>query len=211
MNDVPKWWAKGDWFDVCSCNIACPCEFAQPATNDHCEALLAWHVNDGEFGGVSLKDLNVVSVASFDGNAWADPTNFTMDLFIDERADETQRAALASIFTGQAGGFMANLAALAEGQQAVEYAPIDFKIAGDLTSWSVSIPGLVDGEAEALGGPTTPPGALVQTINPPGSEVGPGGPATWATATKHSVDAFGKNWAWPGQSSKHIPFDWVGP
>jgi hypothetical protein len=24
---------RGDWFDVCSCNIACPCEFAQPPTN----------------------------------------------------------------------------------------------------------------------------------------------------------------------------------
>ncbi|HIF10048.1 MAG TPA: DUF1326 domain-containing protein [Sneathiellales bacterium] len=41
MTDIPKWWAKSDWFDVCSCDIACPCEFAQPPKNDHCEGLLA--------------------------------------------------------------------------------------------------------------------------------------------------------------------------
>jgi len=25
------------------------------------------------------------------------------------------------------------------------------------------------------------------------------------------VDAFGFQWTWAGQSSKHIPFDWTGP
>ena len=34
MADIPQWWMRGDWFDVCSCDIACPCEFAQPPTCD---------------------------------------------------------------------------------------------------------------------------------------------------------------------------------
>jgi hypothetical protein len=25
---IPKWTLSGDWFDVCKCNIPCPCEFA---------------------------------------------------------------------------------------------------------------------------------------------------------------------------------------
>ena len=33
MADVPNWWMKGDWFDVCSCNVPCPCGFAQAPTN----------------------------------------------------------------------------------------------------------------------------------------------------------------------------------
>ena len=49
----------------------------------------------------------------------------------------------------------------------------------DLSYWSAEIPGKVLAKAEALTGPTTPPGKRVQTINPPGSEVGPGGVATW--------------------------------
>ena len=23
MVDIPTWWMKGDWFDVCSCNVPC--------------------------------------------------------------------------------------------------------------------------------------------------------------------------------------------
>ena len=31
--DIPRWWMKGDWFDVCSCDIACPCTFGQAPDN----------------------------------------------------------------------------------------------------------------------------------------------------------------------------------
>ncbi len=24
MAEIPRWWMRGDWFDVCSCNVACP-------------------------------------------------------------------------------------------------------------------------------------------------------------------------------------------
>ena len=43
MTNIPQWSANGDWFDVCKCNIACPCEFAQPPTFDECNGILAWH------------------------------------------------------------------------------------------------------------------------------------------------------------------------
>ena len=65
--------------------------------------------------------------------------------------------------------------------------------------------------AEALTGPTTPEDERVQTLNPPGSEVGPGGVATWGVATRDRAEAFGFSWDRTGQSSKHIPFDWSGP
>jgi hypothetical protein len=80
--------------------------------------------------------------------------------------------------------------------------------------WSAEIPGKVLAKVEALTGPTTPPGKRVQTINPPGSEVGPGAAgavATCGTAVADEVDAMGLKWEWNGRSSKHIPFDWSGP
>ena len=40
----------------------------------------------------------------------------------------------------------------------IEYAPIKFEIADDLSYWSAEIPGKVLAKAEALTGPTTPPG-----------------------------------------------------
>jgi len=65
--------------------------------------------------------------------------------------------------------------------------------------------------AEALTGPTTPPGERVQVHNPPGAEVGPGQVATWGVATTDRVGGFGWKWEWAGRSSKHFPFDWSGP
>jgi hypothetical protein len=52
---------------------------------------------------------------------------------------------------------------------------------------------------------------ILQLLNAPGSEVGPGQVATWGKATTHRVDALGLKWEAHGKSSKHIPFDWSGP
>ena len=93
----------------------------------------------------------------------------------------------------------------------VEFAPIAFEVANDLAHWQVEIPGRVTGRAEALGGPTTPPGQRVQLLNPPGSEVGPGQVATWGRSVEVRTEGFGFKWTGEHRSSKHIPFDWAGP
>jgi hypothetical protein len=211
MPDVPRWWMKGDWFDVCRCNLPCPCEFAQPPTDNHCEGVLAYHIRQGSYGDIRLDDLSAIAVAAFDGNVWAGKTTITIGFFIDERADTSQRDALRTVFSGQAGGFMANFARLFGEVRGIEYVPISFTVAEDLAYWRAEIPGKVKAAAEALTGPTTPPGKRVQMLNPPGSETGPGQIATWGTATENLVDAHGFQWNWAGRSSKHIPFDWTGP
>src|SRR6516164_5595390 len=71
MPDVPKWSVKGDWFDACKCAIPCPCYFAQPPTYGDCDGVLAWHIREGNYGGVPLAGLNVVGLGSFTGNIWA--------------------------------------------------------------------------------------------------------------------------------------------
>jgi hypothetical protein len=132
-------------------------------------------------------------------------------LFIDERADERQREALQTLFAGQAGGWPASFAANIGEFRGVEFVPIAFEVANDLAFWRAEIPGRVVGRAEALTGPTTPPGQRVQTINPPGSEVGPGQIATWGSSVEVRTEGFGFKWQGESRSSKHIPFDWSGP
>jgi hypothetical protein len=39
--NVPNWKVSGDWFDVCKCNMPCPCEFAQTPTYGECDGVLA--------------------------------------------------------------------------------------------------------------------------------------------------------------------------
>jgi hypothetical protein len=213
-SSVPKWKASGDFFDVCSCNIPCPCTFAQAPTYGDCETVLAYHIKNGYYGETSLDGLNVLALSYFKGNIWAGETKSSIASFVDERANQQQREALQMIFTGKAGGFMAEFAKLIGDVRGMNFAPIKFEIADDLSYWSAEIPGKVISKAEALGGPMTPTGKRVQTLNPPGSEVGPSGTvATWGKATTDEVNAPEIRFEWKrkGRSSKHIPFDWSGP
>jgi hypothetical protein len=213
-NTIPDWKASGDWFDVCKCSIPCPCVFAQAPTYGDCDGVLAYHIKMGNYGQTPLDGLNVLLLSYFKGNIWAGETKLDAGLFFDERANEKQREALKMIFSGKAGGFMAEIAKLVREVKGMDYAPIKFDIAEDLSYWSAEIPGKVLAKAEALTGPTTPPGKRVQTINPPGSEVGPGvagAVATWGKAVADKVDAMGFKWERKGRSSKHIPFQWGGP
>ncbi len=211
MAETAQWRLTGDWFDVCRCRVPCACTFAQAPDEDQCDGILAWHINEGNYGDVSLDDLNVVAIGSFVGNIWTgEAKDSKMGFFIDERADESQREALQAIWGGDAGGWPAGFAELIEDVLGIEYARIEFELADDLSRWSVEVPGKAKGSAEALTGPTSPE-APVQVHNAPGAEVGPGQVATYATASEDEVDCFGFKWSWPGRSSKHFPFEWSGP
>ena len=109
---IPSWKLTGDWFDVCKCNIPCPCTFAQTPSYGDCEGVMTYHINKGQYGETSLDGLNVLILDYFKGNIWAGDTKLDIALFFDERADEKQRKALDMIFTGKAGGFMGKIGKL---------------------------------------------------------------------------------------------------
>jgi hypothetical protein len=212
-NTIPNWKVSGDFFDVCKCDMPCPCEFAQAPTYGDCDGILTWHIQKGQYGETSLDGLNVLGLGSFTGNIWerSGNTKVTAALFFDEKANDQQRDAMQMVFSGKAGGFMAEFAKLIEEMRGIDFAPIKFEVADDLSYWSAEIPGKVLAKAEALTGPMTPAGKRVQTLNPPGSEVGPGVVATWGKSVADQADAMGFKWERKGQSSKHISFEWSGP
>jgi len=173
---------------------------------------MAYPINSGHYGETPLDGLNVLFIGSFTGNAWAGESKDEAGaFFFDERANEKQREALQMIFMGKAGGWISEFVKLVGDIRGIEFVPIKFELAKDLAYWSAEIPGKVVARAEALTGPTTPPGKRVQIFNPPGSEVGPGAVATLGRALADEVDAMGFKWDWKGRSSKHFPFDWRGP
>jgi hypothetical protein len=94
MADALKWLVSEDWFDVCKCNIACPCTFAQTPTYGDCDGVNFWHIRDGRYGDVDLDGLNVLALLAFEGNIWAGETKMDIGIFFDERADEAQQEAL---------------------------------------------------------------------------------------------------------------------
>jgi len=133
------------WFDVCKCNIPCPCEFAQAPTYEECDGILAYHIKKGNYGDIPLDDLNVLALGSFKGNIWTGDglTRVNMAIFFDEKANEKQREALNMIFSRRAAGFMADFAKLIGEIRGIEYASIKFELADDLSYWSAEIPGKI--------------------------------------------------------------------
>jgi len=213
MEDIQAWRVEGDWFDVCSCNVPCPCSWAEPPDDGHCEGVLVWRIRSGRFGDVKLDGLNVMAVGTFSGNIW-DGTHSEpkMGVLIDERADERQREALLKIFGGQAGGWPGRFMEIFGAEMVgLDFAPITVEIDPDLASWKAEVTGRISAAARGLTGPTSVGGRPPTVTNLPGAETGPGQTATWGKATTDCVDAFSFNWEHQGKSSKHITFDWSGP
>jgi hypothetical protein len=90
LEKTQNWSVSGDWFDVCKCNIPCPCEFAQTPTYDDCDGIMAYNIKKGSYGETPLDGLNVLALVSFQGNIWAGDgkTKLNMAIFFDEKANE---------------------------------------------------------------------------------------------------------------------------
>ncbi len=209
---IPDWSVSGDWFDVCSCFVPCPCTYAQAPTGNACDAIFAYKIRAGHYGETRLEGLKVVLIGAFTGNLW---TGDKADaaVFFDASADEAQREALRMIFTGAAGGWMKQFFPAIGTLRGVEFADITVEVEETLEHWRVEIPEVMRASGEALTGPTADPNKRIQTFNPPGSEVGPTEAAvTWGKSVDGFWRAFGFDQDLPaGRNSKHIPFDWSGP
>ena len=105
------WRVRGSYFEGCNCEAICPCRSVRGApagrsTYGECFGALSWHVHEGHADTVDLADsLVVMTLRSFDRVQPSTP--WEVVLYIDDRADDTQFAALASIFLGRAGGTVA--------------------------------------------------------------------------------------------------------
>lgn len=214
MSDTPNWRLRGEWFDNCSCAVACPCTFGQAPDNNFCEYVLFYHIREGHFGGVELNDLCIVQVGSFDGNLWDYDARVRAGVIVDDRANDVQADAISEIFSGNVGGWPEEFGkCITRGLEILgaERAKMTFEIAPDQSRWGVDIPGKVKAWAKALSGPTSTPGEPPRMSSPPGSEVGPGQIFTWGKSTVCKVEAFGLDYSWTISSAKHAPFDWTGP
>jgi hypothetical protein len=58
-----KWRVRGTYFETCSCQVACPCNFTGAPTEGECKVVVAWHVDEGRYGAVDLAGLNAALFA----------------------------------------------------------------------------------------------------------------------------------------------------
>jgi len=94
-----RWMLRGVEYGNCNCNWGCPCQFGAPTTHGNCEAVVAGHVEEGNFNETKLDGLDWALLLHWPGEI-ADG-NGTEQAIIDERADPAQREALRKILHGE--------------------------------------------------------------------------------------------------------------
>lgn len=97
-----RWEIKGTLLIACSCDYGCPCNVNGRPTTGDCEGGWTWHIDSGQYDGTSLDGLNFAIFADWPGAIHEG--NGVAICYVDERADDAQRAALTTIARGEAGG-----------------------------------------------------------------------------------------------------------
>lgn len=119
-DNKPEWRVRGSYFEACNCDAICPCRSVHRApggrsTHGVCYGTLSWHVHEGHARAVDLADLKVVLSLRYRDDV-RPSTPWEVALYIDDRADDDQQAALADIFLGRVGGTVARQYGPAIGQ-----------------------------------------------------------------------------------------------
>ena len=107
------WRVRGSYFEACNCEAICPCRSVggRPgglSSFGECFGGLSWHVHEGHAEDVDLSGLQVVMILRYFDRVQPS-TPWEVVLYVDHSADDGQRAALAVIFLGRAGGTVARL------------------------------------------------------------------------------------------------------
>src|SRR5215207_1992442 len=140
------WMIRGAEFTNCNCNSGCPCQFGSLSTNGFCEAFITGRVEEGYFGETRLDGLNWALLVHWPGEIAAG--NGTGQVIIDQRASDSQRAALSKILHGEATKpgtthFFVFNSTMSTVLPTVA-APIDLKIDVDARTADIRIGGVVE-------------------------------------------------------------------
>jgi hypothetical protein len=145
-----KWSLRGEYMESCNCDYLCPCIYTNPqeaATHNHCTAVMVFRIDEGHSGEIRLDGLKFALVIR-SGRVMADG-NWVFAGVVDDSADDHQRAALAAIVGGDAGGTPALIRQnLVSDFRGVEFKPIEVHIEG--LKRSAAIPDILAFEIEGV-------------------------------------------------------------
>jgi hypothetical protein len=198
------WRLEGTYIENCNCDVVCPCGasgFAAPADYDRCNAVLAWHIDSGDIEGTDVSDRSVVLL--LDSPKQMSEGNWRVGVFMDDRASAVQAAKLASIFSGEMGGPIANLVPLISENLGLEVARIEHVDEG--RRHRVKVGEAVEVDIEDIVSPFDPEGPLpklTETKHPANSDLTP------AKTLLARIHGLGIEYSADGQSGFSTPFSW---
>ena len=205
MTANERWRLKGDYFENCNCDILCPCVLpvpGAPPTEGHCDVALAFHIDEGDFNGVSLGNLNFVVAAYTPGIMGAG--DWTTAFYVDDRASPEQRRAIERILSGDIGGPMARWMGLTSDFKGTKYCGITYQSKGKTRQ--VTIKGVIDFSVEGItAGRRGEVMRLENTGHPVNSTL------ALARGTASTYTDHGMSWDNTGKNGHYAPFDWSWP
>jgi hypothetical protein len=192
----------GTYLESCNCDVACPCGASNlllPATNERCQVLLAFHVEDGEVDGLDVGGTTVAMLADTPGQMT--DGGWRVGVFLDQAASDEQREALTAVFSGQQGGPAALFAPLIGEMLGIEVVPIEF--ADDGRRHRVRVGVGIDIEIEDFAAAEE---GQVMTLNGIGHPAGT--TLALAQGVRSRIQAFGLDIDNTGKNGHSAPFAW---
>jgi hypothetical protein len=159
------------------------------------------HINEGNFGNVILNELNVGLLLDIPGRMT--DGNWSVALYIDERASAEATEALTQIFTGAAGGSTSVLGMLTGTLLGVKTVPIRYEKDGP--SRRFAIPPLISGTVGPIRGKNTDDPVAINN-----SEYWISPSITVCQGSKSKLRDFGRVWDFSGKSAEICQIQWSG-
>lgn len=186
----------GRLLEACSCDVICPCWVGQDPDGGSCEGIAFWHIDRGVIDGIDVSGLTLGVAAHIAPNA-TQPGAWKALVMVDDAATPEQQDALVRVWTGQAGGPVADLAQIIGEVLDLRRVPMSFDISdgeGRFTAGRV-----VALDMEALQGATGEPTALTDAAF---SSI-PGSPTFVGRSRSLRIDApeHGFDFSFSGQSA----------
>jgi len=177
---------------------------AASPSQGHCDAILAFQVDEGAYGGVPLNGLNVVAVAYAPGPMGQG--NWKLALYLDDKASDAQREALQTIFSGAVGGPMGAFAPLVGEVLGIKSVPINYVRDGKRRS--VTVPNIFNTSIRAI-----------TSMHPDGREawidmghpIAPNKLALAVGEQGSTYSDYGMKWDNSGKNGHYAPIEWSGP
>jgi hypothetical protein len=196
-----SWHIKGELALSCNCAVFCPCVLSlgqHAPTEGYCQTWAGVRIDDGRFGDVDLSGIKFGFMADIPGRLARG--NWTMALFVDDKASAQAVKALTWIMTGRAGGSTALLKILGGAFLGVRQIPITYDLVGETRV--ITMEKIVDGAITPLKGKDKG-GVVIRN-----SEYWIAPDVMVSRADKSRFRLFGRNWNFEGRSAEICKLDW---
>lgn len=169
---MADWEFKGRELINCTCDYGCNCQFNALPDKGHCHAVAGIQIDEGHHGDTRLDGLRVAAIFKWPGPIHEG--NGEAIAFVDENADEAQRAALLRIMTGQDTDPFATMFAVFASTVTTMHEPvftrIDFEVDVDGRRGRLAVPGYIEMAGEPIRNLVTGEEARAQIVLPAGFE-----------------------------------------